>query len=183
MLKTEKMTNKSFKIEHEGGDISIDVLEHTKMMLDKYSDVKIYVGCDSQNKQRGCVYATVIAYRFSYGDSGLRKAASYIFHKESVQKQKDKFTRLWGEVERSVQVAHWLESNGFKVHQIDLDFNHKSNTGSHDLVASGSGYVRGFGFNVTCKPELQCATRGADHIVKKGIGGRIRYKGKKKLVS
>ena len=108
--------NKVFKIEHRENE-EIDALKHTASILEKYPDAKIYVGCDSQNKHRCSVYATVIAYRFSYGDSGLRKAASYIYCREEAPKQKDKFTRLWGEVERSVEVAKWLEENGYKALQ------------------------------------------------------------------
>lgn len=154
----------------------VDPLQFTKEILERYPDTKIYIGCDSQNKERVCVYATVIAYRFTY--VGTRRGARYIYYKEVVDKTKDKFTRLWGEVERSLGLAVWLRDQGFDIYQIDLDFNEKSNTGSHDMVASGTGYVIGQGFNCTVKPQLQCASRCADHIVKKRVRRRRQYKKK-----
>lgn len=163
----------------EGGD-SVDPLVHTQQILDQYPDTKIYIGSDSQNKRKHCIYAIVIAYRFSYDENGLRKGARYIYRTEEVGKTKDKFTRLWGEVERSVELALFLEANGFKVHKIDLDFNQKSNTGSHDLVASGTGYVIGQGFDCTVKPDEQISSRAADHIVKKKSSTRRFYFKKKK---
>src|SRR6478609_4323195 len=107
---------KVFKLENGR---EVDVVKHTQEILNKYSDVRIYVGCDSQNKKRGCVYATVIAYRFTHGE-GTRKGSRYIYFDEWVKKTKDKFTRLWGEVERSVELAKWLSEQGFEIYQIDL---------------------------------------------------------------
>lgn len=182
--------NRVFKIEYREGE-EVDVLKHTQSIIDKYGDsVQIFVGCDSQNKSKNregkggkCVYAIVIAYRFTYGESGTRSGASYIYHKEETVKQKDKFTRLWGEVERSVEVAKWLEDNGFKVYKIDLDFNQKSNTGSHDMVSAGKGYVMGQGFDCTIKPDEQISSRAADHIVKKkGKKNKVHYHKKKRKV-
>ena len=182
--------NRVFKIEHRERE-EVDALKHTQSIMDKYGDsVKIFVGCDSQNKSKKrkdevgrCTYATVIAYKFTYGDSGMRSGASYIYHREEVPKQRDKFTRLWGEVERSVNTAKWLEENGFKVYQIDLDFNEKSNTGSHDMVAAGVGFVVGQGFRCSVKPETQMSSRAADHIVKKrSKKNRVYYHRKKKRV-
>ena len=167
----------TFHIENGG---QVDPLEFTKQMINLHPDVKIYIGCDSQDKKRECWYATVIAYRFTYGEEGIRKGARYIYLRETVEKTKDKFTRLWGEVERSVDLALWLREQGVEVSVIDLDFNHKDTTGSYDMVASGSGYVKGFGFESTCKPEEQIASRAADHIVKKKSGRSRRFHFKKK---
>jgi predicted RNase H-related nuclease YkuK (DUF458 family) len=167
-----------FKVEN--GKEGVDVIRHTQEILAQYPDAKIYVGCDSQNKKRGCIYATVIAYRFSYGD-GDRHGARYIYTDEWLPKIKDRFTRLWGEVERSVELARWLEEQGFKVHKIDLDFNLEITAGSHNMVAAGSGYVKGFGFDCSCKPEEQIASRAGDHIVKKKKARRWHRKRSKVL--
>lgn len=163
-----------FQLEN-GGDV--DVVDHINSILIGHPDTKIYVGCDSQNKKRGCVYATVIAFRFTYGD-GTRKGARYIYQKEWVDKTKDKYTRLRGEITRSVELAQWIEAQGFKVYKIDLDFNHKQNTGSHNMVAEGQGYCSYYGFESTCKPDEQIASRAGDHIVKKKRNKR-RYNKKK----
>lgn len=173
--------NKVFNLENGG---EVNALKHTLEILRIHPDAKIYVGCDSQNKKRYCIYSTVIAYRYSYGESGLRKAAGFIYYKENVDKIRDKFTRLWGEVDRSVELAKWLQENGIDVYQIDLDFNEDCTAGSNDMVAVGRGYVIGNGFQCSIKPEQQCASRCADHIVKKKGNRRphhfVRRKGKKK---
>ena len=163
-----------FQLEN-GGDV--DVVNHTNHILIQHPDTKIYVGCDSQNKKRGCIYATVIAYRFTYGAEGVRKGARYIYKKEWVDKIKDKFTRLQGEVFKSVELALWLREKGFEVHKIDLDFNHKQSAGSHNMVSFGTGYCKAYGFDATCKPEEQIASRAGDHIVKKK-GSRRKHRRK-----
>lgn len=160
-----------FQLENGG---SVDVVDFTNSILIQHPDTKIYVGCDSQDRQRRCKYALVIAYRFTYGESGTRKGARYIYQEEWVDKQKSKEVRLWGEAERSVELAKWLRGQGFEVYKIDLDFNHRSNTGSHDLVASGMGYCKQFGFDSSCKPDEQVASRAGDRIVKE------KHKKKKK---
>lgn len=162
-----------FQLEN-GGDV--DAVNHTHSILLQHPDAKIYVGCDSQNKKKGCLYCVVIAYRFTYGD-GTRRGARYIYKKEWTDRivypeseggnKRAKQERLWGEAVRSVELAQWIEAQGFKVHKIDLDFNHVEKWGSHFLSAAGVGYCASFGFDATCKPEEQIASRAGDHIVKK----------------
>lgn len=161
---------KVFQIEN---GLGVDLIQHTREILDQFPDTKIYVGCDSQNKKRGCIYAIVVAYRFTYGD-GTRKGARYVYQTELLPKMKDKFTRLWGEVEKSVELALWLENKdengiirGFPIEAIDLDFNRKITAGSNNMVSVGTGYVKSFGFECTIKPDEQIASRAGDHIVKK----------------
>lgn len=168
-----------FQLE-SGGDV--DVVTHTASILNQYPDAKIYVGCDSQNKKHSCIYATVIAYRFTYG-GGTRRGARYIYKTEWVDRLKDKFSRLEGEIFRSVNLARWLEEQGLKVFKIDLDFNHDQTAGSHNMVAYGTGYCKSFGFNSTCKPHEQVASRAGDHIVKKKTKKNRRHHQKKKRLA
>ncbi len=177
-----------FQLEN-GGDV--DVVDFINSILIQHPDTKIYVGCDSQNKKKACLYATVIAFRFTYGDEGIRKGARYIYLKEWVDKIMPKLgednrrareIRLWGELTRSVELAQWLEQQGFKIHKIDLDFNLDERWGSNSLSASGRGYCAQFGFDATCKPEEQTASRAGDHIVKKRKGRRWHRKKKKENV-
>ena len=52
-----------------------------------------------------------------------------IYRKEKVPRIEDMWTKLWGETERSVALAHLLrEEAGVHVEQIDLDFNTGSRT-------------------------------------------------------
>ncbi len=104
---------------------------------------------------------TVIAFRFS------KNGTHFIYSRDNVRpKIKDRWPRLWGEVERSLEVAQWLKGNGFKVDCVDLDFNRKEIARSHEMVKSAKGYILGFGFNTSVKPEEQVASRAADHIVR-----------------
>lgn len=152
---------KIFKL--EGGKI-VDPIIHTLEILSKHPDAKIYVGTDSQNKRHQTTYVTCIAYR--YGTRGTH----YIYVKENTNKIRDRWTRLWGEVERSVEIANLLESNSIKVHRIDLDFNEKDIAKSSTMVSAARGYVIGMGYlpeQVTVKPSEQVATRSSDHICRR----------------
>jgi len=154
------MKDKVFRC-HNGE--KVDVIEHTKEIFNEYAlddSLKLYVGCDSQNKRYGTYYVTVIAYRYGH------RGAHYIYCREKIPKVRDRWQRLWGEVERSVQIALYLKSKGYKVDVIDLDFNRKEIAASSDMVAAARGYVIGMGFDCTVKPESQLASRAADHIVK-----------------
>lgn len=144
----------------EGGDI-VDCMKHTLEVLANNQDVKIYVGTDSQNKRWNSAYVTVIAYK--YGTRG----AHYIYCRESVPRIKDRWTRLWKEVELSLEVAKFLETNSIKVECVELDFNEKEMARSSDMVAAARGYIIGSNFNCNVKPETQCAAKAADHIVRR----------------
>jgi predicted RNase H-related nuclease YkuK (DUF458 family) len=143
----------------EGGEL-VSGLTHTFDVLRQHPDAKVYVGSDSQNARHSTTYVTVIAYR--YGNNG----AHYVYHKQSLPRVKDKWTRLWKEVELSLEVAKWLEENSVKVHCVDLDLNEKITAGSNDLMAAARGYIIGMGFSCTVKPEEQVASRAADHLVR-----------------
>lgn len=146
----------------ESGEV-IDELKHSAEVVRREinNDLRIYVGCDSQNKRYGTIYVTVIAYR--YGTRGTH----FIYCREKVKKIKDRWQRLWGEVERGVNLATRLQQNGFKIHCVDLDFNKKEIARSSDMVSAARGYVIGSGFNCSVKPEEQCASRAADHMVRR----------------
>jgi predicted RNase H-related nuclease YkuK (DUF458 family) len=149
---------KPFKTEQ---GLLVDSVKHTIETLHNFRDAKIYVGTDSQNKRYSTAYVTVIAYR--YGHRGCH----YIYYRQNVKKIKDRWQRLWKEVEFSVEAARLLEQNSLKVHCIDLDFNRKEIARSSDMVAAARGYVIGSGFECTVKPEEQVASRAADHIVRR----------------
>jgi predicted RNase H-related nuclease YkuK (DUF458 family) len=138
----------------------VDAVKHTVESLNVYRDAKIYVGTDSQNKRYSTTYVTVIAYR--YGHRGCH----YIYHRQNVKKIRDRWQRLWKEVELSIEIAKMLEENSIKVFCIDLDFNQKEIARSSDMVAAARGYIIGSGFNCTVKPEEQVASRAADHLVR-----------------
>lgn len=158
----------------------VDPIAHSLQMISQFAkrkkwddELKIYVGCDSQNTKYSTFYVTVIAYR--HGNSG----AGFIYCKERVKKisLRDKMMakgdhrvavsqRLWGEVERSLEVAKMLRDNNISVHCVDLDLNDEVGTGSNNLAGAGRGYIVAEGFKCSIKPQEQVASRAADHLVR-----------------
>lgn len=137
----------------------VDVIRHCNDIMLKHDNLKIFVGTDSINSKQFTTYCTVIAFR--YGNNG----AHFIYSKESIKKIKDRYARLWREVEISVEVAQFLEEFDIMVETIELDLNSDKKWMSNSVVGSGVGYCVGLGFNANIKPEEQIATRAADHIL------------------
>jgi len=149
----------------------VNVVKHTLDILKENPNVRIHVGCDSQNigkkrfKTKQTAYATVIAYHYE-GSKGVH----YILSMEHVSPMlPDKsWEKLWGEVERSIEVAQWLKTNIPSIEvQIDLDFNSDEEEWSNKLVNASSGYITALGFKANVKPFMQIATHAADHHVRK----------------
>ena len=139
-----------------GGKLKHDVCEYIAAMTAE-SDVEVHVGCDSQNHKRHTVYVTTVVFRFP------NNGAHVIYRRERVPKILDMRTKLWGETERSVELANLiLEECGLRVNQIDLDFNSDSKYASHKLVNASSGYITSLGFNSKVKPDLLMAAWAAN---------------------
>lgn len=137
----------------------VNELKHARAILFKHPDAIVHVGTDSQNKRRHTVYATVIAFR--YGSRGVH----YIYHIERTRKIRDKWERLWKEIEMSVGVAEYLTENGIRVDYIDVDYNDSPKHYSNRLLGAAKGYCQGMGYRANVKPGDQPACRAADHLV------------------
>lgn len=119
---------------------------------------KIYVGTDSQNTGDYTVYATVIVLHYNGNNGG-----HVIFSKERVPRIRDKYAKLWGEVERSVDVANFLKNDcGIDVQYIDLDLNANKKEESNKILASAVGLVESYGYGARFKPGPAYAVRIAD---------------------
>ena len=139
----------------------IDLIPYVKDKLNEANDIKMYIGTDSQNVGEVTVYATVIV--FHIGNSG----GHVIYSTKRIPKIRDRFTKLWKEVEDSVELAQYLEANGIeKPHYIDLDFNPDPRWGSNNVLRSALGYVESLGFTPRCKPYAISASYVADKICK-----------------
>ncbi len=108
-----------------GVDESFDLLQYVREVLEKTPHVKIYVGCDSQSFSNKTIYVTTVVFR------NENRGAHVIYKRESVPRVKDLWTKLWGELQRAIDVAGYLKVEGkIKIHQIDMDYNtnpkHKS---------------------------------------------------------
>jgi len=105
------MKNNVYKI--MGTDIIVDLIPHIQSLKSINPELKIYIGSDSQNHKRNTTYATVIVLHNNHGGHVL-------FFKETSPMIRDKFTRLWGEVERSVELASLLKKNLIKIATIAI---------------------------------------------------------------
>lgn len=152
MLQSER----KFKV--MGGHIQHDVCDYIASMHAERS-LDIHVGCDSQNYKRYTVYVTTVVFR--YPDNG----AHVIYRRERVPKITDLWTKLWGETERSVDLANLiLEECHVRVKQIDLDFNSDPQHPSHKLISASAGYIASLGFKAQAKPDLLMAAWAANAL-------------------
>lgn len=142
---------------------TVELAEYLKEYIEQVGaeNVRLYIGCDSQNKSEWTSYATTVVLHI--GTTGCH----VLYQRERVRPRVEDFwTRLWKEVERSVEVALYLQENGIEVDNIDLDLNADPNMRSNKLVAAAKGYVESLGIKARIKPELLPAIHAADHIVK-----------------
>lgn len=152
-----------FKSMHDGR--AVDLLAHVGGVLAAHRDVELLVGSDSHNYAHHTVYTTTVVMRF------LRNGAQVIYRREKAPKEMDLWTRLWGEVERSLSVAQALRTEGLSVRRIDMDLNSDARYGSHKLHTAAVGYVRSHGYEARTKPELLIATWAAN-ILCNGAGAK-----------
>jgi predicted RNase H-related nuclease YkuK (DUF458 family) len=85
---------------------------------------------------------------------------------------------LWGEAERSINVAELLRNGTteklIKKFQpegiiIDLDFNSNPRWDSYKVLAAAQGYVKGMGYKCRAKPESWRSVYAADRLAKKTL--------------
>jgi predicted RNase H-related nuclease YkuK (DUF458 family) len=153
------MALSNFFIDTKGN--KVDPIIHTQKILNKNPFVSIHIGTDSQSRAKKTQFATVIAYR--YGNRGVH----YILSKVGFPKIKDLWTRLWKEAEMSINVSE-LITNSLNISvEIDMDYNEDNNFKSNKLVAATKGWANSLGYKVNVKPNVQIATKAADHHCKK----------------
>lgn len=135
----------------------IDLIPYLQNKINDRLDVELFVGCDSQNEKYKTLYATCVVIH--YGKSG----GSILIHKDRVAKVKDRWTRLFNEAVRSVQLAIYLKNNGFPIiDTIHLDLNPNPKFGSNNVLKAAAGYVESAGFIPGWKPDAFAATYAAD---------------------
>jgi len=144
-----------FKLMNNGE--KVEVFEYTRTYVRAHPEVEVHIGCDSQNFQNHTVYVTAIVFRYP------RQGGHVIYRKEKVKKIDDLWTKLWGEIERSVFLANELNSLcQLRVAQIDLDYNSDPSYPSNKLLSAATGYAQSLGFSAKAKPELLMAAWAAN---------------------
>jgi predicted RNase H-related nuclease YkuK (DUF458 family) len=138
-----------------GNPVELD--RYLKDYLDRYPDCEVHVGSDSQNYRAHTVYATTIVLRHP------GKGAHVLYTKSRVPIIRDIFNKLWGELERSISLAEYIQNELLiEVRQIDLDYNDDEKYPSNKVLHAASGYVQSLGYTVKAKPELLMAVWAAN---------------------
>lgn len=189
------------KFKKFGGEEIPNVGEYIRNYLKTYPQTSIYIGTDSTSKRGKVSYATVIAMY----DEVRKDGVHYIFKREREIGKLDLFSRMWREVEKSIEVAEYLEveleghlkrysiedlmvmrnpdGGYYKVHQnklvnIHVDINPLEGGGknkSHVAFEAAKGYLFGLGYRANFKPNSWCSTSAADMLCK-NTGKRVRGK-------
>jgi predicted RNase H-related nuclease YkuK (DUF458 family) len=139
----------------------VDLVPYLKEKLAEAEDINIYIGCDSQNHGNNTIYASVIVLH--YGTRG----GHVLYSREKVSRIRDSFTRLWKEVETSLEVAQFLTENGIqRAKYIDIDLNPDPKFRSNQVLRAALGYVESMGYEARCKPYAISASYVADKLCK-----------------
>ncbi|MCB9170633.1 MAG: hypothetical protein H6597_07890 [Flavobacteriales bacterium] len=148
---------KGFRNTSDGGIVSL--IEHVQEVLTAHPGTEVLVGTDSHNRADHTIYITTVVLRFRCN------GAQVVYRKERADRIRDLWTRLWGEVERSLAVAeHLTHEGGVHVERIDLDLNSDPRYASHRLYQTAVGYVRSQGYDTRTKPDLVIASWAANAL-------------------
>jgi predicted RNase H-related nuclease YkuK (DUF458 family) len=143
-----------------GSHVKVELGSYAKEMVKKHPGIKIYVGSDSQNYSKKTLYATTVVFRFK------NNGAHVIYHRESTPLVTDMWTRLWGELQRSIDVAGYLKFEcDVPIEQIDLDLNSDPDFPSNKVFQAAVGYAQSMGYKAKTKPDLLIATWAANVLV------------------
>lgn len=173
-----------------GGDEIPDLGAYVRDYVTLHKDVSIMVGCDAADSDKWNLrYATVVLL-YHQG-----KGAHFLFNKDSVRKSSPKkmstpdeiFQKIWGEVERTFEVAEYLEAElqsvkhcivkpfhdgisteglGYKLVEAHVDINPDPAEGSHIVFNAAIGFFSGFGYVVFGKPRAWAASTAADMLLR-----------------
>lgn len=132
-----------------------DFIGFVESWLTQHPKGEIYVGTDSKTRGNQVKYSTVICL----WDVG--HGVCEIYANQWVPRPPDRYTRLWDEVTRSVNIAEKLKPLGKQIH-VHLDINSAPGFASHQLYDAGIGLATSMGFVAAGKPDAWAATSGAN---------------------
>lgn len=146
--------NKEVLFRTPSGIVLDDIRVFVRAWLREHPRGKVFIGSDSQVRGGDVKYSTVVCL-WDVGH-GVWEAYSTV----KVPRPKDRFSRLWNEVQRSVEVAELLRDiTDVTVH---MDFNSDPQYPSYQLYDAGMGLVRAMGFEAEGKPNSWAASCGAN---------------------
>jgi predicted RNase H-related nuclease YkuK (DUF458 family) len=139
----------------------IDLIKTIQNFLKNNNAVDIYVGCDSQNFKNSTSYAIAIVLYVK------NKGGHILYSKETVPIIRDRYSRLWKEVERSIETAEFMRGHGIqRPLYIDLDLNPDPKYQSSQVLKAALGYVESMGYVPRSKPNAMIASHVADVLCK-----------------
>lgn len=139
----------------------VDLIPYIQDFLSKNKDTILYIGCDSQNIKNSTVYAIVVVLY------NMGKGGHVLYTRINLPRIPDRFTRLWKEVEYSIEIAEYLKEHKIqKPDFIDIDLNPDPKYQSNQLLRAALGYVEGMGYKARCKPYSMVASHVADALCK-----------------
>ena len=140
-------------------DTRVILDEYIRDYLQKNPKAQIIIGCDSKNRDDETVYGLVVVLYKN------KKGGHVLYGKERVPRVRDRWSRLWKEVEYSVDMANQLVKSGLpKATFIDLDLNPDPQFKSNDVVRAAVGLVESMGYQARTKPYSLCASYAADKV-------------------
>lgn len=145
-----------------GNHQEVELVSYIKNYLVEKPMTKLYIGTDSQRRGKRVAYASVIVL---YND---RKGGKVLYTKEIVPAIKDNFTRLFREIELSLEIGTKLVDGGIeqRLMNIDLDYNEDKKYFSNKLLTSALGWATSLGFTCRTKPNSFAASYCSDKLVK-----------------
>ena len=175
------------KFRKYNGDIIEDIIPYIKEYVEGGEDMRVIVGCDSQQRRSYTLYALTIILH----DKIRCRGAHVVFMKIRTKKERDIFTRLMNESLYSLDLANWLDvklddgiylkpkfknnmyddSHPTRKVEIHVDLNPEygkdKRNKSHVVYNSVMGMLTGSGFSVKSKPDSPAASCAADHLLRK----------------
>lgn len=172
-------TKKKFK--KFGGEVIEDITQYISEYVKRGEDIRVIVGCDSQQKRRFTLYAlTIVLY-----DYGLHNGAHVLFMRIREKKEKDLVKRLMNESLFVLDLAEWLEvelnghynmpkferckySGNYPTKKIEVHVDVNPDEGlnkqnrSNIVYNTILGMISGMGFMVKGKPDAFSASYAAD---------------------
>lgn len=143
-----------------GGQYIDDLLDYIEKYIEKYPDVEVFVGTDSNEIGRGRAnFATTICFQHP------RHGVHVIFKRDLQDNLKDLFSRMWAETIMSEEVAKFITPTLLDIGKevtVDCDIASDMDEGSHVAYQASLGYLRGQGYAARAKPDAWAATRAAD---------------------
>lgn len=137
----------------------VNVIEHTLEQLQKWPNLKLYIGTDAQDYGKITRFATCIVYRYGH------RGAHFIYFREEVPTVRDMITRLLDEARRTIEIAQIIDEEiPVSFESLDFDFNTVPKWASNKVLSSVRGWVTGLNYKATFKGEHVIATKAADHV-------------------